>query len=139
MAKRKKSRKTYSRRRRSMGAIGGQMVMDVAGLTLGAVLGKQVGKFLPSLDSRLTAVGTIVLGAFLPKISSTPLVRGIGNGMIAIGGSQLLGGFVPALGATDDVVLLSGIDQIGEMDTLGADISEINGTDISEINGFDEF
>jgi hypothetical protein len=35
--------------------------------------------------------------------------------------------------------LLSGIDQIGEMDTLGGDISEINGTDISEINGFDDF
>lgn len=139
MAKRRKKSRVSYRRRRSVGAIGGQMVMDVAGLTLGAVLAKQVGKLLPSMDSRITAVGKIVLGAVLPKFSSTPIVRGIGNGMIAVGGLELVGGFVPALGATDDVVLLSGLDQIGEMDTLGADISEINGTDISEINGYDEF
>lgn len=139
MAKRRKKTRMSYRRRRSVGAIGGQMVMDIAGLTLGAVLGKQVGKLLPAMDSRITAVGTIVLGAFLPKISSTPLVRGIGNGMIAVGGSNLIGGFVPALGQADDVVLLSGLDEIGGLDQIGEDISEINGTDISEINGFDEF
>jgi hypothetical protein len=48
---------------------------------------------------------------------------------------------LPALGETDDVVLVSGLDEIGEIDQIGygSEISEINGMDISEINGSDEF
>jgi hypothetical protein len=117
--------------------------MDVAGLTIGAVLAKQVGKLLPSLDSKIQAVGKIALGVVLPKLIKTPIVHGIGNGMIAVGGAELIGGFVPSLGAADDVVLLSGIDQIGAdemglIDNIGGDIAEING-DIAEVNGYDEF
>jgi hypothetical protein len=74
-----------------------------------------------------------------------PFVKALGNGMIAVGGVELVGSFVPALAGDDDVVLLSGLDDIG-----GMDISEINGLDdiggmdeigamdISEVNGFDE-
>lgn len=146
MAKRK-AKKTARRRysRRSVGAVGGQMVMDIAGLTIGAVLAKQVGKLVPTLNSRIQAVGKIALGVALPNFIKTPIVKGIGNGMIAVGGAELLGGFLPSLGQADDVVLLSGIDEIGALDEIGmvdqigaGDIAEING-DIAEVNGFDEF
>lgn len=144
---RRKQRKTTGRRysrRRSVGAVGGQMVMDIAGLTIGAVLARQVGKLVPTLDSKIQAIGKIALGVALPNFIKTPIVKGIGNGMIAIGGAELIGGFVPGLGAADDVVLLSGIDEIGAMDEIGmidqigGDVNAVNG-DISEVNGFDEF
>jgi hypothetical protein len=144
MARRKHKKTTHRRyHRRSVGAVGGQMVMDIAGLTIGALLAKQVGKLLPSLDSKIQAVGKIALGVLLPNLNKTPIVKGIGNGMIAVGGAELIGGFVPSLGAADDVVLLSGIDQIGAdemglVDNIGGDVAEING-DVSEINGYDEF
>jgi hypothetical protein len=34
--------------------------------------------------------------------------------------------------------MMSGLDQIGEIDTIGEDVSEVNGFDVSEVNGFDE-
>ena len=46
------------------------------------------------------------------------------------------------LGASDDVILLSGMDYddtMSGLDTIGADVSEVNGFDVSEVNGFDEY
>jgi hypothetical protein len=53
----------------------------------------------------------------------------------------LVGSFVPSLGATDDLIMLSGTDDefMNGLDTIGDDdVSEVNGFDISEVNGFDE-
>ena len=141
MAKRRKSKKTTRtyRRKRSMGAVSGGLVMDIAGITVGALLAKQVGKLLPNLNPKLAAAGKVALGVALPMFVKSPIMKSVGNGMLAVGGVELIGSFVPALAGDDDVVLLSGLDEIGAMD-----ISEINGLDeigamdISEINGFDE-
>lgn len=136
MAKRRK-KSTYRRRSRRMGATAGNILSDIGGLAVGAVLAKQLNKMV-RFDSRIMAAGKIVLGVALPKMVKSPMVKSVGDGMIAIGATELIGGFIPALGATDDVVLLSGLDEIGEVDMIGADIPEINGTDIAEVNGLDE-
>jgi hypothetical protein len=148
MAKRRKTRKTPARRysrRKSMGAVSGGIVMDIAGITVGALLAKQVGKLLPNLNPKIASAGKVALGVALPMFVKSPIMKSIGNGMLAVGGVELIGSFIPALAGDDDVVLLSGLDDIGAMD-----ISEINGLDdiggmdeigamdISEINGFDE-
>lgn len=136
MAKRRK-KSTYRRRSRRMGAAGGSMIAEIGGLAAGAILAKQLNKML-KFDARILAAGKVVLGVALPKFVKTPIVKSVGQGMIAVGATELIGGFIPALGATDDVVLLSGLDEIGEIDMIGADIAEVNGTDIAEVNGLDE-
>jgi len=145
MARRRKvAKKTSYRRRskRSMGAVGSGMLMDIAGVVAGAVIAKQLNKVL-KFDAKILAAGKIALGVMLPKFVKNPLINGVGQGMIAIGGTELVGSFIPALGQTDDIVMLSGMDDFDTMsglDTIGEDISEVNGfSDIAEVNGFDEF
>lgn len=146
MARRKKSRKPSRRsyrRSQSMGAVAGDMLVTVGGLAAGAIVAKQLNKVL-KFDARILAAGKVALGIALPKFAKSPFMSSVGNGMVAVGATELVGSFVPALAGADDVVLLSGLDEIGELDEMsgldeiGADISEVNGTDISEVNGFDE-
>jgi hypothetical protein len=148
MARRKKSnkpkRRTMRRRSTSMGAVAGDMLMTVGGLAAGAIAAKQLNKVL-KFDARILAAGKVALGVALPKFVKNPFMASVGNGMVAVGATELVGSFIPALAGADDVVLLSGLDEIGEldemsgMDEIGAmDISEVNGTDINEVNGFDE-
>jgi len=140
MAKRQKRTavKRRSTRRRSMGALKGGVIMDIAGVVAGAVIAKQLNKVL-KFDPKILAAGKIALGVMLPKFVKNPLMAGIGQGMIAIGGTELVGSFIPTLGATDDVIMLSGDFDMGGLDTIGADISEVNGFDVAEVNGYDEF
>jgi predicted glycosyltransferase len=138
MARRGKKRSTKrTTRRRSMGATASNFIMSAGGIIAGAVIAKQLNKML-KFDAKILAAGKIVAGVMLPKFIKTPIVASIGQGMIAVGGTELVGSFIPSLGAADDVVLLSGYD-MGAIDTIGADISEVNGTDISEVNGYDEY
>jgi len=136
--------KSRSRRRRSMVGAAGSMVMDIAGVVAGAVIAKQLNKVL-KFDAKILAAGKIALGVLLPKFVKNPIINSVGQGMIAVGGTELIGSFIPALSGADDVVLLSGMDEMGQfdemggIDTIGADISEVNGFDIAEVNGFDEF
>jgi hypothetical protein len=146
MARRRKmthKRHHTKRRHSSVGAKAGSMIMDIAGVVAGAVIAKQLNKVL-KFDAKVLAAGKIVAGVMLPKFIKNPLVAGIGEGMIAIGGTELIGAFVPSLAGTDDVVLLSGLDNIGNydmsgIDTIGADVSEVNGFDVAEVNGYDEY
>lgn len=136
----KKTVKRRSSRRRSVGAVGANMLMEIGGIVAGAVVAKQLNKML-KFDPKILAAGKVVAGVMLPKFVKNPLMAGIGQGMIAVGGVELVGSFVPALGAADDVVLLSGdmdYDQMSGLDQIGSDISEVNGFDVSEVNGFDE-
>jgi hypothetical protein len=137
---RKKTKKQAPRRRRtsSVGAAAGSMLMEIGGTIIGAVVARQVStKLLPNLDNRIKSIGVVGLGVMLPKMAKNPLMKSIGNGMIAVGGLSLVGSIVPALGAADDVLLLSGLDELGF-----AEINEVNGIDeigeISEVNGFSE-
>jgi hypothetical protein len=125
-----------------MGAVGANMASEILSVTAGAVIASKVIQMVSGrLDAKIAAAVPVAVGVFLPKFVKNPMAKGIANGMIAVGGQRLVGSFLPALGETDDVVLVSGLDEIGEIDQIGygSEISEINGTDISEINGFDEF
>lgn len=145
-SKSKPKRRSYKRRSTSMGAVAGDLLMTVGGIAAGAIAAKQLNKVL-KFDAKILAAGKIGLGILLPKLSKSPLTTNVGYGMIAVGATELVGSFVPSLAGTDDVLLLSGIDDelsgfddISGLDEIGAmDISEINGmTDISEVNGLDE-
>ena len=147
MARRKKSykpKRRTTRRSSSMGAVAGNVLMTVGGLAAGAIVAKQLNKVL-KFDAKILAAGKVALGIALPKFVKSPIMSSVGNGMIAVGATELIGSFVPMLAGTDDVVLLSGLDEIGEFDELSGvdvmngDISEVNGySDISEVNGLDE-
>jgi len=77
-----------------------------AGLTVGGVGAKfLVKKVAPNIDPKLKSIGAILLGAFLPDFLGrrNPFMQNIGDGMMTIGGTELVGGFVPALAGPDDV------------------------------------
>lgn len=147
--KNKPKRRSY-RRSSSMGAVAGNLLTTVGGIAAGAIVAKQLNKIL-KFDAKILAAGKVALGIALPKFIKNPLMTSVGNGMIAVGATELVGAFVPSLGAADDVVLLSGLDEMGGLDEIGeyselsgldtmnGDISEVNGYgDISEVNGLDE-
>lgn len=115
--------------RHSMAGVAGSMIQEVLGVTAGAIIAKKVSSMMPNLDPKIAGAIKVAAGVALPKFIKNPLVAAAGQGMIAIGGVELIGSFVPSLGATDDVLVVSGIDQIG-------DVSEVNG--INEVNGLDE-
>lgn len=148
--KNKPKRRSYRRRSSSMGAVAGNLLTTIGGIAAGAIVAKQLNKML-KFDAKILAAGKVALGVALPRFIKNPLMTSVGQGMIAVGATELIGAFVPSLGAADDVVLLSGLDEMGGLDEIGeyselsgldvmnGDISEVNGYgDISEVNGLDE-
>jgi len=142
-----KSRKKTSRRRttrRRMGAMGGANIQAALGIIAGAVAGRLVAKkLLPNVDERIKNAGVVVLGAAVfPRLVKGELGKAIGNGMIAAGGAGLIGSFVPALGATDDMIefpvtvgevpdnlsVIAGGDQV----MAGDDLSVLAGMDTED-------
>jgi hypothetical protein len=153
--KNKPKRRSY-KSSSSMGAVAGNLLTTVGGIAAGAIVAKQLNKIL-KFDAKILAAGKVALGVALPRFIKNPLMTSVGQGMIAVGATELVGAFVPSLGAADDVVLLSGLDEMGAYDEMGGldeigeynelsgldvmngDISEVNGySDISEVNGLDE-
>ena len=107
MARRRKHRKSSHRRthRRKMGDPGG-MLMDAVGVIAGAVAGRLVAKkLLPNVNENIKNAGVVILGAaVMPRLVKGDWGKTIGAGMIAAGGTGLVGSFIPAIGATDDVI-----------------------------------
>lgn len=138
--------------RRKMGAITQSGLLEALTLVGGAVASRyivnQVAKSQTSMawlqkggNKALIQVG---LGLITPMVSKNPIAVNLGKGMLVSGGFEFFKTLAPAvLGQSEDseVIVVSGMDEIGEIDMLGAnDISEINGMDeISEINGMDDF
>jgi len=159
MAKRKKTRKSYSRgRKRSrMSGIGAIDIMNIVAVAGGAVVAGMVNKFVPStINDKIVSGGKIALGVALPMLSkdgkTKNLLSGVGAGMIAVGSVELLKSFgvLSGLGADDETISVS-LDGIGESvlaesvlaeDVLtGDDLSVVNGIgedDLSVVNGMDE-
>jgi hypothetical protein len=139
MAKKRRASRTKVVRRRKMGASSaskaGSMVTQILGITAGAIIAKKVDSLLPNLNPTVRNAAKVALGVALPMVTKVPLMASVGQGMIAVGASSLVGGLVPALGATDEVLILSGVDEISEVNGVD-EIGEIN--DISEVNGVDE-
>ena len=106
MARKRKSHKRRSSRRRRIGAVGKTNIGAIAGLIAGAVAGRWVAKssMVPIENDKIKNAAVVALGAFLPKFWKGEISKAIGNGMIAAGGVGLVGSFVPALAGTDDTI-----------------------------------
>ena len=140
MARRRKSRKMVTRRKRSGSRryVGAVSVNEVLGLVGGAVASRIVvnllAKQFPALASTPTTKAAVQIGlGFITKPvaaavgSKSPMVDALGKGMIIAGGYELIKQVAPkAMGAPEesDVIVVSGMDDIG-----ANDISEINGMD----------
>lgn len=144
MAKRRKKTSRRKGSRRRMGAMGGANIQAALGIIAGAVAGRLVAKkLLPNVDERIKNAGVVVLGAAVfPRLIKGELGKAIGNGMIAAGGAGLVGSFVPALGAMDDMIefpvtvgevpdnlsVIAGGDQV----MAGDDLSVLAGMDTED-------
>lgn len=127
MARKKRSTKRHSKRRR-MGATAGGGLMSAASIVAGAVIGRVISKKLETkVKPALLGGGQIAVGYFLPRFVKNKFVAGIGTGMIVNGAVSLLQstGVIGAIGA------------IGEMDE--GDTYQLSGSDtIREIAGMDD-
>ena len=148
MAKRKKSKKSYSRgRRRSrMSGIGAIDFMNIIAVAGGAVAGGFVNKFVPStINDKIVSGGKIALGVALPMLSKDGkmknILSGVGAGMIAVGSVELLKSFgvLSGIGADDDTISVS-LDGIGESVLAESVLAEdvLTGDDLSVVNGIGE-
>ena len=141
MAKRKRK---STRRRRSGRRMGepGSMIQSAIGIIAGAVVGKLVAKrLLPAVDERIKNAGVVVLGAAVfPRLIKGDLGKSIGAGMIAAGGSGLVGSFIPAIGAMDDTMEFP--MTVGEvpdnLSVIAGNDTVLAGDDLSVLAGIDE-
>lgn len=111
----------------------GKILTNAAGLAAGGIGGKFiVKKFAPNLDPRLKCAGIILAGAVLPEVAGrTPMLANVGNGMMAIGGAELVGSFVPGLAGIYD-------EYDEDFDaSLGQDEYDLNDEDLDNAIGAD--
>ena len=129
MARRRKKSGVTRRRSRRMGATASKgMLTEVLGVVAGSIIAKKVSSML-TFDDKIKSAIVLGAGVFLPKFVKSPIMKSVGMGMIAVGGSQLAGSFLPMLGATEDYILVSGADEI----------PVVNGTEIPVVNGSDDY
>jgi hypothetical protein len=104
----------------------------------GALVGKYINKVLPAtLNPTLLSGGKIALGLFLPGFSKSGttknILAGVGSGMIAVGGVELLTNLGVLQGVAEDDMLAVSVGAIDVPVLNGADdINVINGDDIVE-------
>lgn len=141
MARRKKTSRRRRRSGRRMGAPAG-MLQSALGVIAGAVVGKLVAKkLLPNIDEKIKNAGVVVLGAAVfPRLIKGDLGKAIGAGMIAAGGSGLVGSFIPGLGAIDDTMMFP--VTVGEvpdsLSVIAGEDSVMAGDDLSVLAGIEE-
>jgi len=96
MARRKRSTKKSSYRRRRMSGVGamGSQITGALYTIAGAVAAGAVTKFLPAtMNDKLKAAVPVVVGIMLPKYLKGNIGQGIGAGMVATGGLKLVQSF----------------------------------------------
>ena len=140
MARRRKSTKRRTSRRR-MGAIGKRANIAAAlGIIAGAVIGKKVAGFIPVGDERIKNAAVVGIGLAFPMILKGDMGKAIGNGMIAAGGAGLVGQLVPGLGQMDDTMTFP--VTVGEVpdniSVIAGDDTVLAGDDLSVLAGYDE-
>ncbi len=79
--------------------------MKAAGLGAGAVGAKVlISKVAPNMNPKLKSAGAIVLGALLPEFAGrSQMMADVGAGIMAVGASELISGFVPGLAGIGEV------------------------------------
>lgn len=140
MARRRKSTKRRSGRRRRMGAVGKANITAALGIIAGAVIGKKVAGFIPVSDERIKNAAVLGIGLAFPMILKGDMGKAIGNGMIAAGGAGLVGNLVPALGAMDDTMTFP--VTVGEVpdniSVIAGSDDVMAGDDLSVLAGYGE-
>jgi hypothetical protein len=134
MAKRR-SKKRSTRRRKSMGAVGGGMTTAIT-MIAGAVAGRLISsKLKDKVNDKILSGGQIVAGMFLPKLVKNKFMSGIGAGMIVNGGVELISSFGVISGMDSE----PSIEYIGEMDEMYSLDDTMSGDDLSIISGDEDF
>lgn len=145
MAKRKKSRKSYRRRSRRIGAVGGGMVTQALGIIGGAIAGNLVQTKLlgnvTAIPEAAKSAGVVALGIFFPKLVKGDLGKALGNGMIAAGGVQLAKSVLPAgmIGAADSIDFPVMVGEIPDnLSVIAGDDDVMAGDDLSVLAGMSD-
>jgi hypothetical protein len=121
-------------------------INEILGVVGGAVAASYVKnlvtKNLPDLKPTIQSLIPIGVGIFLAG-NKSPILRGVGFGMVGKGGADLASAFLPGVGNVDDIFLSSPADQSilslpADMSVLSGDEDFINGDD-DFINGDDDF
>lgn len=130
MAKAKKTARKTTRRRARVGAIGARGGFDIMGTVIapvaGGVLAQLVaGNILKNASPMIRNVAPLAAGVALHAFGGkSTFVKGLGTGMIVVGGARLAGGFLPAavgalLPGSDAVAgMLPGSDAVAGMPNL---------------------
>jgi len=132
--KRKSTRRRRSSRR--MGAVGKAAIGSTLGIVAGAVIGKKVAQLIPIQDDRIKNAVVLAAGLFFPRLLKGDMGKAIGNGMIAAGGSGLIGQLVPALGNVDTMEFPMSVGEIPDNISVIAGSDDVMaGDEISVIAG----
>ena len=137
----KKRKKASGRRRRRMGAIGkGAGIQSILGIVGGAVAAKYVtAKLLPNVDSKIKSAGVIALGAIvMPKVLKGELGKALGNGMVAVGGANLVSEFLPGIGAMETIEFPVQVGEVPDNISVIAGDEVMAGDDLSVMAGMDD-
>lgn len=124
-----------------MGAVGKANIQATFGIIAGAIAGRLVAKkLLPNVDERIKNAGVVVLGAAVfPRLIKGELGKAIGNGMVAAGGAGLVGSFIPALGAADDMIEFPvTVGEVPDNLSVIAGDEVMAGDDLSVMAGMDD-
>lgn len=140
MAKRKKTTKRRSTRRRMSGINAGELVTGIAGVAVGAAAaGFITSKILGSQSDTIKAVAAIGLGVATPMFMKSPIGKAAGSGMVAVGVINLLkkSGFVSGLGADEGIEVTLGDIPVISGDVMAADV--MAGDDMPVIAGMEDY
>lgn len=145
--KKRKTTKNRSTRRRRVSGVGrySDEVMIALGAIAGGVAAQMVGtSFLQGRDPRLVNGLNVVAGGFIAnKFDRSPLIKGVGLGMMVNGGTAFLRstGVLRGLGMTDDsdmmTVQLNGMADDGYVNTDIAGLQDYGFVN-SMVSGNDE-
>ena len=122
-----------------MGAIGKAGIGQALGIVAGAVIGKQVTKFIPIDNENIKNAAVLAIGVAFPMLLKGDMGKAIGNGMIAVGGAGLVSKLT-GIGAMDDTMTFP--VTVGEIpdniSVIAGDDSVMAGDDLSVLAGIDE-
>ena len=119
---------------RLLGLVAGSLVPVIAGNI------KMDGK---PIDGKIVGAASVVIGYLLPSFVKGDLVAGIGDGMLASGGVQLLNEFnvlsgIPVIAGWQDLKVINGVDKFKEAEKLrdGGQDAEFRPSMAQRLNGY---
>jgi hypothetical protein len=109
-----------------------EIAVKVGGVSAGAVVGKFANKLVPNMNPKIRGFAKIAIGAALPTLTpKSKIMDHVGSGIIAVGASELLAEFVPAIAGANENPM-SGI--YGEAVRIDEDYEEHDHGHVSSAN-----